>query len=67
MAPLKCQEPFGIKLYHACISADLKGLVFLKVCRQVRLKPELAQMDFIVLNSEQFGLVLLLEIKEMIT
>ena len=33
----------------------------------MRLETELAQMDFILLNSDQFGLVLLLETKEMIT
>lgn len=34
------------------------------VCRQMRLETELAQMDLIVLNSDHFGLVLLLETKE---
>lgn len=61
MTALKFQQPFDINLYHVCISEDLKGLVFLKVCRQMRLETELAQMDLVLLNSDQFGLVLLLE------
>lgn len=52
------------QIYHACISEDLRGLVYLMVCRQMRLETELAQMDLIVLNSDHFGLVLLLETKE---